>query len=100
MERYTINTLPVNPTEDFQDMRCTSAPSRIEFLWCAIKSNILQNATTIGKVALILVLIGIIVMLVAGRPWKALTLLAVLTLAYGKFLWNINKLYSNLHSSD
>lgn len=100
MERYTINTLPVNPTEDFQDMRCTSAPSRIKFLWCAIKSNILQNATIIGKTALILVLIGIIVMLVAGRPWKALTLLAVLTLAYGKFLWNINKLYSNLHSSD
>lgn len=100
MEHYTINNLPATPTEHVEDIRLTPAKNRLTFLWSAIKNNVLQSDKMAGKIALAIVLIGIIVMLVLGRPWKALTLSATLLLVYGNFLWVTNKLYSNLHSGN
>ncbi len=91
MERYTINDLPDTSTEPIDDLRLSLSQNRLEFLWCAIKSHIPHR-----KIALAAVFIGIIVMLILGHFWKALTLLATLIVVYGKFLWNSNRLYSNL----
>lgn len=100
MEHYTLKKLPETTAERADDLRLLPAKNRFTFLWCAFKSTVLRGASIIGKIALVIVLIGIIGMLILGRPWKALALLMTLIVVYGYFFWANNKLYSGLRSGN
>lgn len=96
MEYYTIKNLPEATAGHVDDMRLQPAGSRLAFLWCAFKAVVLRGAPIIRRIALVIVLIGIIAMLISGRPWKALALSGTLIVFYGYFFWANNKLYSGL----
>lgn len=100
MEKYTINNLPLLTTDHADALRLSPAGNRLIFLWSTFKATVLQNASIIGKIALVIVIIGIIGMLIFDRPWKAVTLLITLILVYGYSFWANNKLYSALRKGN
>lgn len=100
MDHYTIDNLPDSVEGQVDDLRLSPAKNRMTFLWSAFRFNVLRDASIIAKIALIIVLIGIIATLASDRLWKAFVLLAALVAAYGKFLWASGKAYSSLRKGD
>lgn len=100
MEHYTIKNLPATAMGYAEDMRLTLAKRRCTFLWSALKNNVMQSGKLPSKIAWGIVLAGSIVLLALGHPWKASAALVTLLLTYGRFLWAINRLFSNLHAGN
>lgn len=93
MKRYTLKKLPPSTQESTEDIRLSFAKSRKQYLQDAFK-DLFLNETLIMRVILIILTIGAIGMLAAGRPMKAIIYFTAILIYYGKFYWTINKVYS------